>query len=112
MRRLLIAAVLVTLAACTDGATQPRSSALPVPSGLTYQLVPSGFPDSPDGVLLSWNDVSDPRLTVSDWISTPVRRPFVNWGSEDDELMFENPDFGRHSMNGFTLRSAGREAGA
>lgn len=31
---------------------------------------------------------------------------------ENDELMFENPDFGRHNMSGFTIRSAGREAGA
>jgi hypothetical protein len=30
---------------------------------------------------------------------------------EEDELMFENPDYGLHRMSGFTLRSAGREAG-
>ncbi|NUQ19817.1 MAG: hypothetical protein HOQ09_02540 [Gemmatimonadaceae bacterium] len=64
MRRLLAAAALVTLAACTDAATQPRSTDLPIPSGLTYQLVPSGVPDSPDGVLLSWKDVTDTRVSA------------------------------------------------
>ncbi|HEX8850107.1 MAG TPA: hypothetical protein VF761_11290 [Gemmatimonadaceae bacterium] len=64
MRRFATAAALLTLAACTDVATQPRSRDLPVPTGLTYQLVPSGYPDSPDGVLLSWNDVTDDRVTA------------------------------------------------
>lgn len=31
---------------------------------------------------------------------------------DDDELFFQNPDFGRHQPSGFKVRSAGREAGA
>src|SRR5215510_6452771 len=49
--RLLLAAVL-SLAACadlTDPPVDPDAAA-----NLTYQLVPSGNPDSPSGVLISW----------------------------------------------------------
>ncbi|HEX2778928.1 MAG TPA: hypothetical protein VHM30_05465 [Gemmatimonadaceae bacterium] len=64
MRRLLVATLALAAAACTDATTQPRGSELPTPTGLTYQLVPSGFPDSPDGVLLTWNEVTDSRVVA------------------------------------------------
>ena len=66
MRRLALATALLALAACTETVTPTRDGDLPVPTGLTYQLVPSGFPDSPDGVLLSWDDVSlnDSRVSA------------------------------------------------
>jgi hypothetical protein len=64
MRRLVLATALLSIAACTDVTTQPRGDSLPTPTGLTYELVPSGFPDSPDGVLLSWDEVDDPRVAA------------------------------------------------
>jgi hypothetical protein len=58
MRRLILAA-LVVAAACGPDRTTAPDGRLPTPTGLTYQLVPSGYPDSPDGVLLTWDDVAD-----------------------------------------------------
>jgi len=49
----LMLAVLVPLIAC-DGLTNPLSDP-DAPTNLTYQLVPSGVPTAPAGVLLSWD---------------------------------------------------------
>lgn len=46
-------AVLLPLAACED-LTSPNSDP-DAPTNLTYQLIPSGVPDAPAGVLLSWD---------------------------------------------------------
>ena len=63
MRRFVFA-LLVTAVACGGDRTNAPYSNLPTPTGLTYQLVPSGIPDSPDGVLLSWDDVADANTTA------------------------------------------------
>lgn len=36
----------------------------PPPTNLTYEVEPSGDPERPSGLLLSWDDVSDPTLEV------------------------------------------------
>ncbi len=63
MRRLIFAALVAAAACGGDRANAPYDS-LPTPTGLTYQLVPSGFPDSPDGVLLKWDDVADENTSA------------------------------------------------
>src|SRR5262245_5943936 len=52
LSRLLLAAVVVPLAACEDITGLPADP--DAPANLSYQLVPSGNPDAPLGVLLSW----------------------------------------------------------
>jgi hypothetical protein len=49
----LLLAVLVPLAACED-LTSPASNP-DAPANLTYQLIPSGDPTAPAGVLLTWD---------------------------------------------------------
>lgn len=59
LSRLLLAAVVLPLAACstlTDPPVDPDAAA-----HLTFQLIPSGNPDSPLGVLLSWEVPSSGR---------------------------------------------------
>lgn len=63
MRRLLLAALVAVVACGGDRGTTPYNG-LPTPTGLSYQLVPSGFPDSPDGVLLTWDDVADANTSA------------------------------------------------
>ena len=56
--------VLVTLALAA-GACENNTiftSALPAPANLAYQLEPSGDPNLPAGILLVWDDVTDPAL--------------------------------------------------
>jgi len=51
------------ITACED--TLTGSSAVPpAPTGLTYQLEPSGDPDRPLGIILRWDAVNDPALAV------------------------------------------------
>src|SRR5262245_55222016 len=52
LSRLLLAAVLLPLAACEDLTGVPSDP--DAPTNITYQLIPSGNPDSPLGILLSW----------------------------------------------------------
>lgn len=66
---LLRAALLVSaLAACTDGyTTEPGgggsgSGSLEPPTNLSYQLLPSGDPNAPDGILLRWTEPHDDRV--------------------------------------------------
>jgi hypothetical protein len=63
MRRIVLAALVAVVACGGDRANAPYDS-LPTPTGLEYQLVPSGFPDSPDGVLLKWDDVADENTSA------------------------------------------------
>ena len=52
-RSRLLLAVLIPLAAC-DELTSPNVDP-DAPANVTYQLIPSGDPNSPAGVLLSWD---------------------------------------------------------
>lgn len=55
----------IGIAACTDYENDDLGpDALEAPSDLTYQLVPSGDPEAPDGILLSWTDPGDPEIEV------------------------------------------------
>lgn len=56
----LSAAALLGIAGC-DRVTEPGIEA---PTNLVYELEPSGDPESPAGVILSWDPVSNPRLAV------------------------------------------------
>jgi hypothetical protein len=58
--RYLALALAVTVAACEDSILVGGS--VPAPTNLTYELEPSGDPDAPLGLLLSWTAVSDPDL--------------------------------------------------
>lgn len=62
MRRLLLASVAALLAVGCDAATDPND--VPAPGGLTYELIPSGDPDAPSGVLLRWDDLFDDRVAA------------------------------------------------
>src|SRR5262245_55208041 len=58
LSRLLLAAVFLPLAACEDLTVPVDPDAA---ANLTYQLVPSGNPDAPLGILLSWEVPSSGR---------------------------------------------------
>jgi len=65
MRRMLtgtcVAAVLgLSLTSCTQDVV--GLSVPPTPTGLAYQLQPSGDPNAPSGILLSWDPVADANL--------------------------------------------------
>ncbi|HEY2806681.1 MAG TPA: hypothetical protein VGI92_12560 [Gemmatimonadales bacterium] len=66
MRQVLgIAAIgmLAGVAACTDYVTQSGAPPAP-PTGLTYELEPSGDPTAPSGIILRWNAENDPNLSA------------------------------------------------
>ena len=52
------------IAACTAYEGDLGPDDLEAPSDLTYQLIPSGDPENPDGILLSWTDPGDPDIEV------------------------------------------------
>lgn len=52
------------IAACTDYEGDLGPDELEAPTDLTYQLIPSGDPENPDGILLSWTDPGDPDIEV------------------------------------------------
>ena len=52
------------IAACTDYENDLGPDELEAPFDLTYQLVPSGDPDEPSGILLTWTDPGDPEIEV------------------------------------------------
>lgn len=64
MRRcVVVPAAALLLAACTNAdILSPGGGDLVAPSGLTYQLVPSGDPARPVGVLLRWDVPNDSRV--------------------------------------------------
>src|SRR4051812_45147246 len=64
LRRTLVIA-LIGIAACDGtGATAPSDPN--EPTGLTYQLMPSGDPGTPLGVLLTWQPPSNGRANSFD----------------------------------------------
>ena len=80
---LLRAALLVAaLAACTDGyTTEPGGSGgsdeLDAPTNLSYQLLPSGDPSAPDGILLRWTEPDDDR--VADYVVYSRASTSASW---------------------------------
>jgi hypothetical protein len=50
--------------ACTDYVTDSGGASPAAPTGLTYQLEPSGDPLAPSGIILHWDASSDPDLAV------------------------------------------------
>lgn len=62
MRVLALLLLMVTVA-CRDEIFVPGGGAPPAPQNLTYELEPSGDPDRPLGILLFWDDVTDPDLS-------------------------------------------------
>jgi hypothetical protein len=55
----------IGIAACTDIDDEGVGpDELEAPSDLTYQLMPSGDPDAPNGILLSWIDPGDADIEV------------------------------------------------
>lgn len=63
MRSRLLVLVLAALAAAGCENKTLFLSALPAPANLAYQLEPSGDPNQPAGILLVWDDETDPSLT-------------------------------------------------
>lgn len=63
---MLTIAAVMSLAACTtyDDGLGPDPDQLSPPTNLTYELLPSGDPDVPDGVLLRWTDPGDSRIAA------------------------------------------------
>lgn len=54
----------IGIAACTDYENDLGPDELEPPSDLTYQLMPSGDPERPNGILLTWTDPGDPAIEV------------------------------------------------
>ncbi len=62
-RAIARAVVLAALAGCTTAdAVGPGSSYVEPPFGLVYELVPSGDPYEPEGVVLTWDAPNDSRI--------------------------------------------------
>ena len=64
MRRLvtlLVAGLL--LAACESSNVTGTRGGIEPPTNLYYQLMPSGDPTNPEGILLRWDPVDDPGVT-------------------------------------------------
>lgn len=64
MRRVLVPSLLALATVVSTGCVEDIVSvgAPPAPTGLSYVLEPSGNPDEPMGIILFWNEVSDPDL--------------------------------------------------
>lgn len=61
-RAVLAAAAAILLGACgSTGIFSPDNIA--PPTGLTYQLIPSGDPANPEGIRLRWDPTTDPNVT-------------------------------------------------
>ncbi|HKT08578.1 MAG TPA: hypothetical protein VJR24_11825 [Gemmatimonadaceae bacterium] len=65
MRRTsLVVGAVVALAACsTSDRVTGNNFNLTPPSNLTYQLIPSGNADAPEGIDLRWDPVNDPNIS-------------------------------------------------
>ena len=104
----LILAVLVPLAACEDF-TNPLSDP-DAPTNLTYQLVPSGVPTAPAGVLLSWDvprsgrenafNVYSRPSNASDWQlrGTTTSPTFHDAGTPDGQYYVATRDADGHEL--------------
>ena len=65
MQRSLVLMLLAAgLTACDEYNDGIGPDELEAPTDLTYQLMPSGDPDAPNGILLSWTDPGDPDIVV------------------------------------------------
>src|SRR6185312_15916267 len=63
-RTTVVAGALVALAACsTSDRVTGNNFNLTPPSNLTYQLIPSGNADEPEGIDLRWDPVNDPNIS-------------------------------------------------
>lgn len=62
--RSLLAVLLLVGVACRSDVFTPDGGGPSAPANLTYELEPSGNPNSPLGVLLFWDDVADPDLSA------------------------------------------------
>lgn len=72
--RFLVVLLAVAAAACEE--TVFVGDDVPAPTGLIYQIEPSGDPDVPLGLLLDWNSVSDPDLDSYRVYSRPAGGSF------------------------------------
>jgi len=62
-RSIVVAGVVVALAACsTSDRVTGNNFNLTPPENLTYQLIPSGNADLPEGIDLRWDPVNDPNI--------------------------------------------------
>ena len=61
-RAVLAAAAVAALTACGSGNFVGPNNIAP-PTGLTYQLLPSGDPANPEGIQLRWDPTTDSRVT-------------------------------------------------
>ena len=62
MRRSLVMLFAIGIAACTEIDEGLGPDELEAPSQLVYQLIPSGDPELPNGILLTWTDPGDPDI--------------------------------------------------
>src|SRR2546422_1645773 len=62
LMRVLLSLMLLLAVACQPSVIGPGGGAPSTPANLTYQLEPSGDPSRPLGILLIWDDVTDPNL--------------------------------------------------
>ena len=60
---LTLIAAAVALSACGSTDITGGTSGLNPPANLTYQLVPSGDPTTPESIMLRWDAVDDSRIT-------------------------------------------------
>src|SRR4051812_13418762 len=60
--RVLLPMLLLATFACHETVVDPGGGGTSTPTNLTYELEPSGDPNSPLGILLIWDDVIDPSL--------------------------------------------------
>src|SRR5689334_14208473 len=64
MRAATTLAALLFLSACDQYYDNGYSTDLPVPTGVTYQVEPVGTGDAPSGILLRWDNTSDPNVAT------------------------------------------------
>ena len=65
MRRPIPFLVALAAAACySNTSTAPAPVPLPTPTGLTYEIVPSGDPANPVGIILRWDPTTDTRVVA------------------------------------------------
>jgi len=62
--RLAPLAVFLTAVACSSTDVVVPVGVLPPPTNLSYEIEASGNPNAPSGLLLRWDDVSSPNLSV------------------------------------------------
>lgn len=63
LHRRSVVLLALALGACTTVTSEPVNTDLDAPSDLRYELIPSGNPDAPSGVLLTWAEPNDSRVT-------------------------------------------------